>query len=226
VIAKWIVPAVSSPVAAPSPVDDAWDFSSWIGIDGWTTNDVLQAGVRQTLYPNGTLEIAPWFEWFVDPNTLTEQQKKDYPYVYETDIMMFPVSVGDQLWVVCQYVDSPNPAVVPGIVGSIYMANETTGQHFQTIMAPPPTASMSGATVEWIVERFGLKEDASGNFILSVPPQYTSVQFTSAAGCGVGNSVANPAAGQNVTYDFAGVSETATVAGNYAVRVNQTGSWG
>lgn len=50
----WRVPRVSVP-STPAGTDGGWDSSSWVGIDGtYGSNDVLQAGVQQSVGADGS----------------------------------------------------------------------------------------------------------------------------------------------------------------------------
>jgi hypothetical protein len=59
----WKVPTVSRPAEAPGK-DGGWDSSSWVGLDGSGSNDVLQAGVEQAVDSNGRASYVAWYEWF------------------------------------------------------------------------------------------------------------------------------------------------------------------
>jgi hypothetical protein len=58
IIGFWQIPAVSMP--AEPPDNGEWDSSTWIGIDGaYGSNDVLQAGVLQSLRTPDLMEFKP-----------------------------------------------------------------------------------------------------------------------------------------------------------------------
>ncbi len=59
----WQVPTVSQPTE-PQGNEGGWNSSSWIGIDGVNSNDVLQAGVEQQVDGSGNASYVAWFEWF------------------------------------------------------------------------------------------------------------------------------------------------------------------
>ena len=86
-------PGPPGPFSAPLP----WKSSIWVGIDGWNTDTVFQAGTEQEVRvadPEfGTLgwNNYAWFEWFSDKSVNPEVQ-----------LMNFPVSPGDlDLWFTC-----------------------------------------------------------------------------------------------------------------------------
>jgi hypothetical protein len=60
---SWTVPAVSKPSEGPG-ADGGWDSSSWVGLDGSGSNDVLQAGVQQSVSASGAASYVAWYEWF------------------------------------------------------------------------------------------------------------------------------------------------------------------
>jgi peptidase A4-like protein len=61
----WVVPTAQQ---AFGTCNAAGDYSSsWIGIDGWGSNDVLQAGTASNVYCSGstaTPEYHAWYEWY------------------------------------------------------------------------------------------------------------------------------------------------------------------
>ena len=62
-IGYWKIPTVSKPTEAQGQ-EGGWNSSSWIGIDGWNSDDVLQAGVQQRVAADGTVSYVAWYEWF------------------------------------------------------------------------------------------------------------------------------------------------------------------
>jgi len=176
IIGFWKIPTVSKP-SEPQGNEGGWNSSSWLGIDGFdigiVSNDVLQAVVEQKVNAAGQASYVAWFEWFAP------QQAGSPGYIFQTNINNFPVSPGQQMYCSVQYV-SNNTA------GYIYLANETTGQHFSITLAPPPGASFKGNSIEWIMEA------PDGGEPTSALPKFTPVTFTSALGCGANNTFGNP----------------------------------
>jgi len=66
VTGTWRVPLVAEP-SIPAGADGGWDSSSWVGIDGNGSNDILQAGIQQSVNAQGQTSYIPWFEW-IGPN--------------------------------------------------------------------------------------------------------------------------------------------------------------
>ncbi|MDE3199270.1 MAG: hypothetical protein KGN84_23175 [Acidobacteriota bacterium] len=209
VIGFWNIPTVSKPAEAQG-TEGGWNSSSWIGIDGFNTatlvsNDVLQAGIQQRVDAQGHAHYVAWYEWYAPI------QNNSPGYVYQTNISNFPVNPGQQVYCSVQYVNN-------GTAGSLYFANETTGQHFSITLAPPPGATFKGNTIEWIMEA------PDGGEPVSSLPKFTPVQFTSCIGCGPSNAFGNPQNGDRVNVENTSNKVlTATTLGSSAVTVTFIG---
>jgi len=144
VIGQWTVPNV----APPSYPSGAFFFSSaWIGIDGFGSKDVLQAGTEQDILFFGH-ETYAWWEWFPDN---------------EVAITNLHVATGDVMFCsIC--VDSPTEA-------TFHMLNVTTRQATSFQKWAPKNTSLVGNCAEWIVERPTI------NNHLSYLPRYGDVYF-------------------------------------------------
>jgi hypothetical protein len=179
-IGTWVVPTVGIPPEPPG-LDGGWDSFSWVGIDGfYTTNDVLQAGVQQSVDANGNATYLAWYEWFVagaDPN--------QFPYIYEVVIPNFTVSPGDTVYCSVQYVGN-------NTAGYLYFADDTTGENFSITLAPPTGASFNGSDAEWIMEAPGI-DGAYASL-----PAFSPVQFTGALACGGSAGITGPQNGDYV----------------------------
>jgi hypothetical protein len=112
------------------------DFgSSWVGIDGDMSPDVLQAGVEFDAYcvaGNNEAYYSPWYEWY--PNTAVR-------------ITNLPTSPGDDLYVVV-YHTSPTQGIA-------HMANINTNQYLSVNFTAPAGTKLVGNSAEWITERPG-----------------------------------------------------------------------
>jgi hypothetical protein len=133
---------------------------------------VLQAGVEQYVDTAGKLHYVAWYEWFTAGDTTP-------PYVYQTNIANLPVKAGDEVSVSVQYQGKTS--------GYIYFANVTTGLHTSVTLAPPPGATFSGNTVEWIME-----DPDEGEFSNTALAKFTPVVFSSAIACTASGSTNNP----------------------------------
>ena len=125
------------PTATNATCDGGWDYSStWDGIDGWNSGDVLQAGTESDAYCNGSTTstyYSAWIEWF--------------PYS-ESRISGFPVSPGDDIFL---EVWNTNPTT-----GYAYLENISTGQVVEYQLTPPSGTSLVGNSAEFVVERPGV----------------------------------------------------------------------
>jgi peptidase A4-like protein len=90
-------------------------------------------------------------------------------YVFQTNIANFPVKPGDTVNCAVQYVSQ--------VAGQINFANQTTGQHTSVTLLPPPGASFSGNSAEWIMEA------PDGGEPNSALPEFSTVSFTAALAC-------------------------------------------
>jgi|HubBroStandDraft_6_1064221.scaffolds.fasta_scaffold216660_2 hypothetical protein len=110
----------------------------WVGLDGFTNGQVLQAGFAATI--TGTsVNYWAWTEW--------------YP-LGAVAVTNFPLEVGDAITVV---VSAPQPNQ-----GSVYLSNERTGLATRIGITPPAGITSIGASAEWIVE--GISADLPNFF--------------------------------------------------------------
>ena len=131
VYGEWVVPVAQQ---AAGTCTGTWAYSSaWVGIDGFTSSDVLQAGIEvDALCRNGstTAFYSAWYEWFPD---------------VETRIRNLQISPGNVIGV---EVWNSGPTV-----GNAYIVNYTTRQSVSLQFNAPPGTSLVGDSVEWVVER-------------------------------------------------------------------------
>jgi hypothetical protein len=225
-IGNWVIPTVSQP-NEPQGLEGGWNSSSWVGIDGFNSNDVLQAGIQQRVDSGGNPSYVAWYEWFVsapappcpDP---TGCDSNGYPlswvgpqgsfrYIYQTNIPNFPVSPGQTVSCSIQYANNKT-------TGLIAFGNNTTGQHFSITLLPPPGAAFSGNCVEWIMEAPDLGEP------ISALPRFTPVTFRNALGCTLNaQTIANPQNGDFINIQNGGQTLTSVTLGNDTVTINFIG---
>jgi Peptidase A4 family len=140
---EWTVPDPSDPKGGRS----AYYSSAWIGIDGWGSGDVLQAGTESSLV-NGSKKVYAWWEWYPD---------------FEIAISNFPVSSGDTIYcLICA--TGANTA-------TIYLTNDNTDQSTSFNITAPSGTTLRGNSAEWIVET----PSVGGN--PTVLPDYGVVYF-------------------------------------------------
>jgi hypothetical protein len=134
IIADYVVPVATQ---AYGVCTGSWDYSSsWVGIDGDGSGDVLQAGSESDAYCNGSNKstyYSAWYEW--------------YPYG-EVRISNLPVSPGDDVFVEVWHTSSTQ--------GYAYMVNYNTNQWVDIGFTAPAGTSLIGNSAEWVVERPGI----------------------------------------------------------------------
>ena len=143
-----------------------WDYSSlWPGIDGFGSSDVLQAGVEADAYCNGATQAefySAWIEW--------------YPF-NSTRVSLPQVGAGDLVFI---QVWNTSPTQ-----GWAYIANFSNLQAATYSLVAPSGTTLSGSSVEWIVERPGVGGGLANltNYIvapwsIAVAWDYTATPFT------------------------------------------------
>lgn len=156
VFSEWVVPVAQQPFGV---CDGSWDYSSqWIGFDGLSSGDVLQAGTEADAYCSGsTLDsfYSAWIEWFPFSEIRVAQ-----PIVQAGNLMQAEV------W----YTTTPP-------FGHAYLANLTLGQAAAYAFDPPPGIAFQGDSAEWVLERPGL-ETGLANLTNYVPTNTTPLTRT------------------------------------------------
>ena len=131
---EYVIPVA---VQAFGACTGGWDYSSsWVGIDGYNSNDVLQAGTESDAYCSGSTKSAyysAWYEW--------------YPYG-EVRISSFPVAPGDDMFVEVWSTSST--------YGYAYLVNYNTNQVVEIGFSAPSGTKLIGNSAEWVVERPGV----------------------------------------------------------------------
>ncbi len=194
----WRVPQVSQP-DLPSGAGGGWTSSSWVGIDGSRSNDVLQAGIEQSF--DGGASYGAWYEWYA------ARQDDSPDYVDQANIDNFPVSAGDSILCIIRYIDNQTR-------GSVFLANQTTGHYFSIELDPPPGAAFLGNCIEWIMETPTIGGD------YAALPAFTEVVFTSASGQNVNNVGGNPLNGSVATIFKNDTALTSTLLGDETVTID------
>ena len=134
VYSDFIVPVARQPFGTCT---GGWDWgSTWVGIDGWGSSDVLQAGVEFDAYCSifsSAPYYSPWYEWF--------------PYG-ETRITNLPIAPGDEYFVEVWSTSATQ--------GYAYLVNENTNQAVSIGFTAPAGTRLVGNSAEWITERPGV----------------------------------------------------------------------
>jgi hypothetical protein len=109
------------------------DYSSqWVGIDGYGSPDVFQAGVEADAKCSGSYYSA-WYEWY--PNN-------------ESRIGNFAVTAGDLI-----YLYIWNTSLTQG---NYYIVNVTANTSTSAQFTAPSGTQLTGNSAEWVVERPGV----------------------------------------------------------------------
>jgi hypothetical protein len=131
----YIVSEFNVPVAQQAACDGGWDYaSSWNGIDGFNSGDVLQGGVEYDAYCNGGTHstfYSAWIEW--------------YPF---SETRVFSVNPGDDM-----FVETWDTSATQGYV---FLEDMTTNTSAVYSLTPPSGTSLVGNSAEYIVERPGV----------------------------------------------------------------------
>ena len=113
------------------------DVASWVGLDGYNSKDVCQAGIQETVTTgaNGqtTVSYSAWDEWYpAGSNTISAAA--------------FKVSAGDTVKITVETTGA-------GATKATFLYDdETTGQTCQTSLTAPGGTSLTGNSAEWVVE--------------------------------------------------------------------------
>jgi hypothetical protein len=124
VFAEWVVPTIQTIPSEPG----TQRVGFWVGMGGYGTNNLLQAGTAATL-SGSSVNYWAWTEWV--------------PAGFATDSLS--LTAGDTVSVL---VCAPQPAQ-----GYVSMLNQSTNQAISVgVTNPWGTTPHDGSTVEWIVE--------------------------------------------------------------------------
>ena len=136
VMADWVVPRVTVP---PDPRATEYHSSTWIGLDGqkfYLDSSLPQIGTKQRCGEglHGAREYYAWFQWWARGQK-TEEQPLGLP-VSHGDTISAIITVFDERSVICN------------------LRNVTQNVMLEAFRAwAPSPCRISGATVEWIMER-------------------------------------------------------------------------
>ncbi|HEX3437638.1 MAG TPA: G1 family glutamic endopeptidase [Pseudacidobacterium sp.] len=134
IFADYVVPVARQAYGACT---GSWDYVvTWVGIDGWGSGDVLQAGNEADAYCSGgstSTYYSAWYEW--------------YPYGW-TRIPSLPIAPGDDLFVEVWSTSST--------AGHAYLVNYNTDQYVTINFSAPSGTHLVGNSAEWVVERPGV----------------------------------------------------------------------
>jgi hypothetical protein len=150
--------------------------SSWVGMDGNNSNDVLQAGIEfdAECFDGVTATFyAPWLEWY--PSS-------------EVRITNLPIAPGDDY-----FVEVWNTSATQGYA---YLVNENTKSAVTVSIDPPSGTRLVGNSAEWITER------PESNGEATTLTNYIAEPFWDAYGITYSNRAFDPGSSEPITmYD-------------------------
>ena len=158
IIGEFVVPTARQ---AFGKCDGTWDYSSsWAGLDGFNSNDVLQAGVEADAYCQGATRNAfysSWIEW--------------YPF-NETRVSSPTISPGDVVFV---QVWNVTPTT-----GYAFFYNFSTQTQVTYQLTAPSGTALVGTSAEWVVERPGVNGSLAtlANYLDSSWPYNVAWNYT------------------------------------------------
>jgi Peptidase A4 family len=134
VSADWTVPTVSQ---VPIKGVTTTDLSSWVGLDGYNSKDVAQAGIQETVSTgangNTTVSYSAWDEWYpASSNNIPSSA--------------FKVDPGDTVKITIETTGAG------ATTATFLYDDETTGQNYQTSLTAPHGISLTGSSAEFVVE--------------------------------------------------------------------------
>jgi hypothetical protein len=120
------------------------DVSEWVGIDGYNSSDVCQAGVQETVQTVGgkaSVSVSAWDEWYpAGANTIAASS--------------FSVNAGDTIKITVQTLGAGSSTA------SFIFDNVTTGRTYDASLTAPKGTTLAGNSAEVVVET---PEWTSGN---------------------------------------------------------------
>jgi len=131
VSAEWGVPQVSQVLG-----HSLTDAAEWVGLDGYNSNDVCQAGVLETVQTvNGKTEVSvhAWGEWYPNAANMISSSA-------------FDVSPGNTIKITVETMGAGSTSA------TFVFDNLTTGETYQTNLTAPKGTSLEGNTADFVVE--------------------------------------------------------------------------
>lgn len=166
ITATWKVSAVENGIDDPPGADGNYWMYSWVGLDGWGENELLQTGIAQCVKADGTTTISGWYEWVPDG-----------PQFISSDD--WPVAEHDLVCAMVEYVKGPEGT---NVSGTITLANLTSSKYYTKNLDAPTGVTMPGQTAEWVVEDPGGGYDSTYSLALFTPLTFTSASCESSDG--------------------------------------------
>lgn len=134
---NWNLPRTLPPPGAKSGI--WYTASTWIGIDGYGSDDVLQAGCDADVKLSGKKtenKLSPWWEWYPKGSFWIKNMDPQVGDEFTCMVQCAPLLFGE-----------PNPDTA-----SIFLADVTGGIGFAFLAKAPHHITLNGNCAEWIVE--------------------------------------------------------------------------
>jgi len=183
----WVVPAVSGEATKS-------DYSSfWIGLDGDGTDDLVQDGTEQEVYPVYFKGLWYHFRSYYAWTQFLPQQQT------EVVLTNFPVNAGDEIWSSVFMGTAQGSVQQNGQFGNFMIENVTQGT-FSWTTTDRGNTPVSGVSAEWIMERPTLI-DSKGNQTLADLADYgtATMNYAYAISPTAGTVYYNSAPNLNIT---------------------------
>lgn len=168
--------------------------STWIGIDGVNSPDIMQAGCDSDIQTNGTSpshQYNPWWEWFPAGS------------FWITNLSFSP---GDEISMLICITEGSNTSA------AVFFSNETknTGGFFHA--TAPAGTTVQGTSAEWIVEALG----SSIGFALA---KFDTVEFTDCYAGFTGGGSVDSGTGSLINMSNGTGKATASLVGSTGVQI-------
>jgi Peptidase A4 family len=200
---KWVEGTWTVPDAFPPRgfADGVWySASTWVGIDGDGSGDVIQAGCDSDVLSSGgnlQRQLNPWWEWYPGGSFW---------------ISNLPIRQGDTVnCLIC---------VTSATEASIFLYNVTSGVAASFVATPPAGTSAVGNSAEWVVEALAI--DTAGPELA----RYGDVYFDECNASTSANVLRRPDQGNtiNMTDSTGAVISRGTIETPTLVQVRYTGA--
>ncbi|HTS26338.1 MAG TPA: A4/G1 family peptidase [Bryobacteraceae bacterium] len=178
VCGAWNIPTPSLPSGAPSGI--LYPVSSWVGLDGDNSGDVLQAGCDADITLSSgqqRIQYSPWWEWYPAESFWITNMSVVAGEEFACSIYCISLANGSA---------NPNSALM-------VVANASRGPVMYFVVTAPPGTVLQGNCAEWIVE--ALNTGPHGATELA---KYTPVKFTDCVAVTVQGKYLYPSDGNTI----------------------------
>lgn len=211
VTGRWTVPTVKQ---APGTCSGGWDYSSeWVGIDGATNGDLLQAGSQANVYCDigqSITEYFPWIEWLPAAEMVI--------YKSASTETLYPFAPGDYI---IATVAATNFSGGVSTSGTLNFSDVTQGWSIALTFTASSLggSQVVGADVEWIVER----TEVNGS--LATLPDYVADPWIFAQAWDTSNVLSDPGQPGTATEYKITMLDNSSNPESYPMLLSATGMW-